>query len=345
MLESTSTLSRPTAPLILKHFLAYTLLFLLGFGLQAQDISNVDLVSSDNKMVITYDLYGKKSETYTVALLFKTEAGNEIRPKSISGDVGKKITPGKGKSIVWEVYKDVDKLQGSIEPVLKATPSNPEKAEQEKNDIQKAVDLLPSRKKRNRKVVWGWKVGVGSSNAIVNKNSNTFEKRKAWQLGTYMRWNIRRNFYLQPEVLYAKQGYHQELNNNSDNRNIKNHYGRGQLLVGLNPLGNGGLYVNGGMYYGHLLKGISDETINSTTDNIDVLNVETVNGESAWFLTQDYGWIVGGTLSAASGRFGISVLYHEGIPNINNKAYWEGGDLGQTNIKNKGITVSAQFGF
>lgn len=325
-----------------KFVLSLFVLAGLCASLQAQDITNIDVISSDNTMIITYDLFGKKSETYTVALLFKTADGGDIRPKSIAGDVGKKVTPGKGKTIVWDVYKDVDKLQGNIEPILKATPTKAEQAS--KSDIQKAVDIIPKKKERNKKLIVGWKIGTGNSNVIVNKNSNSFEKRKAWQAGTFLRWNIRRNIYLQPELLYSKQGYQQELGA-SDVQNIKNHYGRGQILLGLTPFRNGGIFLNGGMYYGQLFKGKSEQTISNSTNEIDVLNVPTNNGESSWYLNKDAGWILGGTLSMARGRFGISVLYHEGLENINNKAYWEGGDLGETDMKNKGITVSAQFGF
>lgn len=308
----------------------------MAFGLQAQDITNVDLITSDDKMLITYDLYGKKSETYTVALLFKTTTGNEIRPKSVSGDIGKKITPGTGKTIVWEVYKDVDKLQGNIEPILKASPTQPEKDKKQSNG-QKAVNILAKKKDRNKTLIWGWKIGTGKTSVLVNQNQNSYEKLNGFTFGTYLRWNIRRNIYLQPELLYTRQAFQQELNT-VDIRDFKNHYGKAQVLVGISPFKKGGIYLNGGMYYGQLFKGTAIQTIGNNTDTIDALNV----GDGAWFDTQDYGWVAGGTLSFSRGRFGISVLYSEGLPQINNNVSEV---FGNTNLRNKNVTVAAQIGF
>jgi len=323
----------------MKKLFSFFALTLLSLGLFAQDIENIDLISSDDKILVTYDLFGKKSETYSVALLFKTPDGNEIRPKNLSGDVGKEVKPGKGKTIVWDVYKDIDKLQGDIEPILKAVPSD-------KNTVaHTSTDIKPKSKKEFKRVVAGWKIGTGRSSVITNENANLYEKRKAWQGGFYSRFNIAKGFYFQPELLYAKQAYRWETNGNNDYVDINNHYLRGQALIGISPFG-GGVYLTGGAYYSYLFNSKGKQYNNNDLTELDLLNQPEINGETSWFATEDYGWTLGGTLSGRQGKFALGVLYHQGIPNINNNTYWTGDMAVQApELNNKGVTFFAQFGF
>ena len=63
-----------------------------------------------NKVIIEYDLKGIQN-SYYVFLKCSDDGGKNfnIIPKTISGDVGKNIKPGKNKKIVWDALKDFPK--------------------------------------------------------------------------------------------------------------------------------------------------------------------------------------------------------------------------------------------
>ena len=65
------------------------------------------------KVQVTYDLEGKGA--YAVSLRLLGDAGKRVVavPRTVSGDVGQGVTPGKRKKIVWEALKDVKSLEGN----------------------------------------------------------------------------------------------------------------------------------------------------------------------------------------------------------------------------------------
>ncbi len=310
---------------------------LLGFS---QDVRNVDIVTSDEKMIITYDLYGKKNTFYNVALMFKKEDGSQLRPKSLEGDVGNKVTAGKGKSIIWEVYKDVDELQGSIEPVWKVQESKSANIEP-KTPAEKVVEIN-KKKRKKKKVRLGWKSTLASSNVIANQGQNSYDNLLGLQGGLYFRWNVSRKFYVQPELLYSRQSY--KFIESPNQKSINHlHYGTGQVLLGLSPF-KGGLYLNGGAYYSQLFRGIEKQEgqINNTNN---LLLMEDTNGNNP-INPQDYGFLAGATLSFGKGAFALGILYSQGLNNIVNNDYnVELAEPSTLELNNKMLQFYFQFGF
>lgn len=307
----------------------------------AQDIRNVDIVTNDDKMIITYDLFGKKSTVYNVALMFTKEDDTQLRPRHLTGDVGNKITPGEGKSIIWDVYKDVDELKGAIEPVWKVqeaksanvTPMTP---------TQKAAEIHRKRGKK-KKVRVGWKSTLGSSNVITNLHQPSYVSRLGMQGGLFVRWNVAKRLYVQPEFLYSRQSFKHVL---AENLSAKNnlHYANGQVLLGLSPF-KGGLFFNGGAYYGKLLKA-TEQFSGSQTETNNLLDRPELNGETASVLTTDYGYLAGVTLSFAKGGFAMGVLYSHGLNNVNNVLYTESlENIPDLELNNKMLQFYFQFGF
>ena len=78
-----------------------------------EGVSNVRFQVRDQKIYVSYDLAGKGIYAVSLNLLRDGgEAGGEA-PRTVSGDVGREVTPGKGKEIVWDALKDVEALEGN----------------------------------------------------------------------------------------------------------------------------------------------------------------------------------------------------------------------------------------
>ena len=95
----------------------FTLLFTFSTGSFCQDlrVENVTFEQIGEKIVVRYDLTGQTDKVYKVSLLLSDNSGisYSIEPKTLSGNVGKGITPGKNKYIVWDYTKDFpDGLEG-----------------------------------------------------------------------------------------------------------------------------------------------------------------------------------------------------------------------------------------
>jgi len=96
--------------------LAFSLALVLGLsgGVRATEetVQNVDFRIQGQKILVSYDLAGEG--TYEVTLNLYRDGGRTLaeRPRSVSGDIGKDIRPGKGKRIVWDVLKDMESLEG-----------------------------------------------------------------------------------------------------------------------------------------------------------------------------------------------------------------------------------------
>ncbi|HID30361.1 MAG TPA: hypothetical protein EYP19_10200 [Desulfobacterales bacterium] len=79
----------------------------------ATRVENVRFEQREDEVVVSYDLHGSE-EIYTITLKGSSDGGRrfDIVPKTVSGDVGDKVSPGKGKQMVWEALKDVEQLSG-----------------------------------------------------------------------------------------------------------------------------------------------------------------------------------------------------------------------------------------
>jgi len=77
-----------------------------------EGVTNVRFQVRDQKVYISYDLAGKGLYAVSLSLLRDGEEPATETPRSISGDVGREVAPGKSKEIVWDALKDVEGLEG-----------------------------------------------------------------------------------------------------------------------------------------------------------------------------------------------------------------------------------------
>ena len=76
-------------------------------------------------MVVTYDLVNYSDlESYEIELSFIDGSNIVIYPKTVAGDLGKEISGGAGKQIVWEIYNDLDGLSETAYPQVNIVAIN-----------------------------------------------------------------------------------------------------------------------------------------------------------------------------------------------------------------------------
>jgi len=313
-------------------------LLLIGFQSNfAQDVRDVEVATSKDKIVVTYDLFGKKNKDYQIDLLFKKADGSEIRPKALSGDIGKKVRSGESKTIVWDLYKDIDELTGAIEPILKVS----EPIEKPKTQTQKVSNQAFKRHK-NRKVKGMYKIGWGKSDVISNQNQLSYDNKKGFETGLGLRWNIAKGLYLQPEALYRKHAYKQSIQGPQAGtilHNEKLHYAKSQLIVGISPF-KGGLYFNGGPYASYMFSAKRKIQSNGNSVTVNIQDLENRYNEI------DYGYSLGASLDLGKGAAVFGFLYTEGLNNtINNSAYTAESADRTLDLKNRSYNFYVTFGF
>jgi len=325
---------------------SFLILFLLVSStfMFAQKAANVKVSTTDEQLIINYDLTGNSKAVYQIELQFKQEDGSYIIPKTLRGDIGK-VTAGPAKTIVWEVYKDVVGIQGKIEPEFtvteikkadlkpKATPVPPKPDANNSNDPDRRpiIDININKVKYNKKALrFGVKLATGKSKVIGNVPD--FNKKRSWQGGLYFRWNIERKIYLQPELLFHKQSFNQLITeDNQINNNL--HYARGQVLGGFKPIGLG-LYFNAGLYYAHLLGGNEKVELDGAETETFFADLPIQNNERLPYLKNDAGYLLGGTWSFNKGAFAIGVIHSRGFNNIVNDQYWVNEPEKQNTLRN-----------
>ena len=105
---------------MIKRFLVIPILFLMSMSLLFPPISNawekvenVRVEQMGDDVHILYDLSGDE-EKYQVKVRGSADGGRTytLPMKSLSGDVGKDIRPGRGKRIIWNALKDAGELGG-----------------------------------------------------------------------------------------------------------------------------------------------------------------------------------------------------------------------------------------
>ena len=177
---------------------------------------------------------------------------------------------------------------------------------------------------------FGAKLSTGRSH--VKAANETFTKKYSWQGGLYFRWNIERKIYLQPELLFHRQSFNEVISSNNQITNNL-HYARGQVLTGFKPIGFG-LYFNAGIYYAYLLGGNQQVEIDRNTTETFLNDLPVQNNESAPFVKNDAGYLLGGTLSINKGAFAIGVLHSRGFNSIVNNNYWLNEPEKQNTLRN-----------
>lgn len=92
--------------------LALILSSLLPGQASGEGVTNVRCELERDQVVILYDLVGRGH--YTVTAHMSEDAGRSypFQLKSVSGDIGESIEPGRGKKIVWDCLRDVENLIG-----------------------------------------------------------------------------------------------------------------------------------------------------------------------------------------------------------------------------------------
>ncbi len=108
------------------HLAACVLLFPLGVGATQESVSEVRFRTVGDKVHVFYDLIGKGK--YEVALWLSGDGGRRftIVPKTLSGAIGSAVSPGQDKRIVWDVLRDVPRLEGEdfVFQVVARRPKN-----------------------------------------------------------------------------------------------------------------------------------------------------------------------------------------------------------------------------
>jgi uncharacterized protein (TIGR02145 family) len=95
-----------------------SILFVISFtfvlDVKSQSISNIDYTVKGKNIEITYDLLGAKGPL-NIEVFYSKSNTDFIGPlKQVSGAVGKNQTNGIGKTIIWDVLSEVEKLEGDI---------------------------------------------------------------------------------------------------------------------------------------------------------------------------------------------------------------------------------------
>lgn len=322
----------------LKFVISAFLCLIFIQAIQAQDVDNIRVSTTDNEVLVTYDLIGEPNTPYLVDLSFKLDDGQKIKAKTIKGDVGE-VLPGKDKVAIWKVYEDVNGLKGGIEPMFSIRPVAKAKTSMDddepvvvaptptppkNNDNRPIIDIIDEEINGTKKHRTGLKISLGNSSALVDSEAGQFSREFSWEAGIYHRYNFNRKLYIQPEVVYHRQQYEQSTN---DFRNTYTHNQiRGQVLGGIKPIGLG-LYFNAGLYYAYQLNGKEQLTEGGNTTETFFSDFPEQNGEAEPFNNTDLGYILGGTLSFNRGGFALSVLFSRSFDSVLNEAYFNTDDV------------------
>lgn len=111
----------------MKRSLLFIIFIVIIKVIDAQEafrISKPELSFLNNILTIKYDITGCGSGDYLdVKLIILSAKGDTIRPSYISGDLGKRINCGLGKTITWNVVKDNIKTDEDFEVLIRGVKS------------------------------------------------------------------------------------------------------------------------------------------------------------------------------------------------------------------------------
>jgi len=338
----------------MKSKLSILILSIFCFQLTAQEAINIEVTTTDDKLIVTYDLEGEENTIYDVELSFMQEDSSIVNPETLLGDFGD-VLPGTGKAIIWKIYEDLDGLSGSIDPIITVTDKVADRSDAKDDDkdvadtptppAPKILDMITKNtfKSKEKKVfVAGYLLATGNTSVLANRNLNFYDKKRSWEVGPYFRFNVNKNFHIQPEIIYHRQSYRRIINGDESSTN-NHHYMRGQVILGA---GSGlGMFLNGGVYYGYLLGG-NERYISSSEDTkLSFNNFEEMNGESLPYLKEDIGYILGASLNFGQGKSVLGVRYMSSFESFVNAAYYSGSENEGLELINRGWMFFIQSSF
>jgi hypothetical protein len=91
--------------------------FLIGcstLSIHAQTIQNVSAAFADGKVTIIYDLLGGNAKRKYKIALVSSHNSFTTPLNRVTGDVGENITPGTGKTIIWNASDELSKYRGQV---------------------------------------------------------------------------------------------------------------------------------------------------------------------------------------------------------------------------------------
>jgi hypothetical protein len=88
-----------------------------AYGQKLNTIWDIRIASTDGKIEITYDLKSKH-QVNNIDLKIKTSSGVIIQPIQVTGDIGKGISVGENKKIIWDLEKENRVLDEKIDVIL-----------------------------------------------------------------------------------------------------------------------------------------------------------------------------------------------------------------------------------
>ncbi|MBA7529429.1 Hercynine oxygenase [subsurface metagenome] len=100
---------------VIKSFFSFLFLFITLVNLDAQQVTNIRAEQEGKKNIIYYDLTGaKQGRKFNISVYCSTGGDRNfgMAIKSVSCDVGKNVTAGYNKKIIWDVLKDRENLTG-----------------------------------------------------------------------------------------------------------------------------------------------------------------------------------------------------------------------------------------
>ncbi len=107
-------------------FIFFYLNLVVSAPLNAQTtplVNGVDFYLENDRIVVKYNLNDSHPEArYAINLRFVTDRGEALVPQILSGDVGKGIEPGAGKTIRWDYQADLRDFSGNLKAVVSASP-------------------------------------------------------------------------------------------------------------------------------------------------------------------------------------------------------------------------------
>lgn len=111
-----------TAAVIIGVVLSLTVYTAYGANPKITNVQAVQRTDGSMKVDISYDLSDEEGDTTTVSMNISDDGGLTYGtlPTSITGDVGAGVTPGNGKSIIWDAGEDLPDVYGT-EYVVKVT--------------------------------------------------------------------------------------------------------------------------------------------------------------------------------------------------------------------------------
>ncbi len=103
--------------------LVFLLFEVVGHAQSTHRVSDPRPELEGNKLHIYYDILNSQpSDRFEVSLSIIDDAGNIIQASSFTGDIGKDITGGNNKLIIWDIVSDRVEIEGDIVVIAELMP-------------------------------------------------------------------------------------------------------------------------------------------------------------------------------------------------------------------------------